>query len=73
MNHNIKKEFSEEVAMLDKFKNDYIIHFYGACFIPNKICLVTEYAPLGSLQDVMNNQRSSPPTKQLRLKILIFL
>ena len=39
--------------MLDKFRNDYIIHFYGAVFIPNKICMVTEFAQYGSLQDLM--------------------
>jgi len=30
------EEFHREVAMLDKFRNSYIIHFYGAVFIPNK-------------------------------------
>ncbi|ELP90249.1 protein serine/threonine kinase, putative [Entamoeba invadens IP1] len=48
-------EFTKEVSMLDKFKNEYIVHFYGAVFIPNKICLVTEFAPYGSLKDVMKS------------------
>ena len=30
------EEFHREVTMLDKFRNSYIIHFYGAVFIPNK-------------------------------------
>ena len=38
------EEFNKEVSMLDKFRNEYIIHFYGAVFIPNKICMVTEFA-----------------------------
>ena len=29
------EEFNKGVSMLDKFKNEYIIHFYGAVFIPN--------------------------------------
>ena len=27
--------FTKEVAMLDKFRCDQIVHFYGACTIPN--------------------------------------
>ncbi|ELP91767.1 protein serine/threonine kinase, putative [Entamoeba invadens IP1] len=42
-------EFEKEVAMLDKFRCDYIIHFYGAVFIPSKVCMVTEFAAFGSL------------------------
>ena len=29
-------EFEKEVSMLNKFKNEYLIHFYGAVNIPNK-------------------------------------
>ena len=47
------EEFNKEVSMLDKFQNDYIVHFYGAVFIPNKICMVTEYANYGSLNDLI--------------------
>ncbi len=39
--------------MLDIFRNDYIVHFYGAVFIPNKICMVTEFAKYGSLNDLI--------------------
>ena len=28
-------EFAEEVWMLDKFRRDQILHFYGTCVIPN--------------------------------------
>ena len=35
------EEFNKEVAMLDKFRCDYIVHFYGAVFIPTKIAMVT--------------------------------
>ncbi|ELP89685.1 protein serine/threonine kinase, putative [Entamoeba invadens IP1] len=46
---NSTSEFMCEIAMLEKMRNDYIIHFYGAVIIPNKLCLVTEYAAYGSL------------------------
>ena len=46
-------EFEKEVAMLDKFRNEYVIHFYGAVMIPGKICMVTELAEYGSLENVI--------------------
>ncbi|ELP89830.1 protein serine/threonine kinase, putative [Entamoeba invadens IP1] len=51
LDDNSIDEFTKEVEMLDKFRSEYIIHFYGAVFIPNKICMVTEFAQYGSLQD----------------------
>ncbi|EDR22739.1 protein serine/threonine kinase, putative [Entamoeba dispar SAW760] len=48
------EEFEKEVTMLDKFRNEYVIHFYGAVFIHNKICMVTEFAKYGSLSDLMH-------------------
>ncbi|GAT98862.1 hypothetical protein CL6EHI_123290 [Entamoeba histolytica] len=66
-----KKEFEKEVAMLDKFRNEYIIHFYGAVFIPNKICIVTEYAEYGSIQDIMNKRKITEISKKIRIKFMI--
>ncbi|ELP84562.1 protein serine/threonine kinase, putative [Entamoeba invadens IP1] len=70
------EDFSNEVAMLDKFRCDYIIHFYGAVFIPNKICMVTEFAPFGSLEDVIYNPERYKTTETIykeafRLKICL--
>ncbi|ELP90906.1 tyrosine kinase, putative, partial [Entamoeba invadens IP1] len=49
-------EFENEVSMLDKFRCEYIVHFYGAVFIPNKACMVIEFAQYGSLQDLMKHK-----------------
>ncbi|KAL7716711.1 Protein kinase domain containing protein [Entamoeba marina] len=62
-------EFSKEVAMLDKFRCDYIVHFYGAVFILNKICMVTEFAQYGSLQDLMNKRKKELVSNSMKLKI----
>ncbi|ELP89370.1 serine/threonine protein kinase HT1, putative [Entamoeba invadens IP1] len=64
-------EFEKEVAMLDKFRCDYIIHFYGAVFIPSKVCMVTEFAAFGSLQDLMKHKKSEEIKMQLRIKFLL--
>ena len=66
------EEFNKEVSMLDKFRNEYIVHFYGAIFIPNKICMVTEYAKYGSLNDlILKRFRRNPINERIRIKILI--
>ena len=65
------EEFNKEVDMLDKFRSDYLIHFFGACFIPNKICMVTEFAQYGSIQDYMNKNLSRPPQESMRIKVLL--
>ena len=65
------EEFEKEVAMLDKFRNDYMIHFYGAVFIQGKICMVTEFAQYGSLQDLMNKRAKEPIYDRMKMKILI--
>ena len=40
-------EFVKEVAMLDKFLCNYIVHFPGACFIWEHVMFVTEFAGFG--------------------------
>ncbi|ELP92624.1 protein serine/threonine kinase, putative [Entamoeba invadens IP1] len=63
--------FENEVDMLDKFRSDYIIHFYGAVFIPSKICMVLEYAQFGSLQDIMKHRRDTPIIFIMRTKLML--
>ena len=72
INNNAMIEFEKEVAMLDKFRNDYIVHFFGAVFIPSKICMVTEYALYGSIQDLMKKYPVfTDLTLNLRTKLLL--
>ena len=65
------EEFTKEVNMLDKFRCDYLIHFYGAVFIPSKVCMVTEFAQFGSLQDLMNKQRNLEPRIKIKVKMML--
>ncbi|ELP86873.1 protein serine/threonine kinase, putative [Entamoeba invadens IP1] len=64
-------EFSSEVNMLDKFRCNYIVHFYGAVFIPNKVSMVTEFAQYGSLQDLLKNKSNSEIDMKLRIKFML--
>ena len=63
------EEFAKEVAMLDKFRCDQIVHFYGACFIPNHIMMVTEFAPCGSLMDCI--KKRSEPNDMIKAKLML--
>ncbi|ELP92620.1 protein serine/threonine kinase, putative [Entamoeba invadens IP1] len=65
------KEFKNEVDMLDKFRSDYIVHFFGAVFMPSKICMVTEYAKYGSLQDLMNQKKSNEIDIDMKIKFML--
>ncbi|ELP84798.1 protein serine/threonine kinase, putative [Entamoeba invadens IP1] len=64
-------EFEKEVAMLDKFRSDYIVHFYGAVFVVNNICMVTEFALYGSLYDLMKHKKDEEIDIKTRVKILL--
>ena len=65
-------EFYKETAMLDKFRCNYIINYFGACFIPNKICMVTEFAQWGSVNDLMKKKPNKEDIKDIvRVKILL--
>ena len=50
------EEFEREVTTLEKFRCDFIVHFYGACFIQKHILKVTEFAPCGSLIDCVKKR-----------------
>ncbi|ELP91093.1 40S ribosomal protein sa, putative [Entamoeba invadens IP1] len=65
------REFEKEVQMLDKFRSDYLVHFYGAVFIPNKICMVTEFATFGSLNDLMKKKREQSPRMAVKMKFML--
>ena len=62
-------EFEKEVSMLDKFRCDQIVHFYGACVIPNHIMMVTEFAPCGSLAD--SSKKRSEPSDNIKAKLML--
>ncbi|ELP83911.1 tyrosine protein kinase, putative, partial [Entamoeba invadens IP1] len=64
-------EFDKEVKMLDKFRCDFIVHFYGAVFIKSKMCMVTEFARYGSLQDLIRKNKDIIVLMKMRLKLML--
>ena len=61
-------EFDKEVKMLDKFRSIYVINFVGAVYLVKKIAIVTELAPYGSIQDMIQNSQDNPLKKSMRIK-----
>jgi serine/threonine protein kinase len=37
--------------------HDHLVRFLGACVDPPHACLLTEYCPKGSLQDILENEQ----------------
>ncbi|ELP86105.1 protein serine/threonine kinase, putative [Entamoeba invadens IP1] len=71
MSKDSMEEFEKEVAMLDKFRSEYVVHFYGAVFIPSKVCMVTEFAKFGSFLDLIKKRRNDPIDFKMRVKITL--
>ena len=66
-----KEEFIKETAMLEKLHYRYIVYYYGSVFISEKNWIVTEFAPLGSLYDLIMKQEIKQDDKKMRIKILL--
>uniref|UniRef100_A0A4W5MYB1 Guanylate cyclase n=1 Tax=Hucho hucho TaxID=62062 RepID=A0A4W5MYB1_9TELE len=45
-----------ELKHMRDIQNEHMTRFIGACIDPPNICIITEYCPRGSLQDIMENE-----------------
>ncbi|XP_031787909.1 atrial natriuretic peptide receptor 1 isoform X3 [Nasonia vitripennis] len=46
-----------ELKRMKDLQHDHLVRFYGACVDPPHCCLLTEYCPRGSLQDILENEQ----------------
>ncbi|XP_033174921.1 atrial natriuretic peptide receptor 1-like isoform X2 [Bombus impatiens] len=46
-----------ELKRMKDLQHDHLVRFYGACVDPPHCCLLTEYCPKGSLQDILENDQ----------------
>ena len=65
-----KEEFEREVVMLERCRHPAIVEFVGAVLIPGKQTIVTEFCPLGSLEDAM---KTHPDKFDEKMKIKCLL
>lgn len=45
------------LLQMKDLQHDHIVRFIGACIDPPYMCLITEYCPKGSLQDILENEQ----------------
>ncbi|XP_064645636.1 atrial natriuretic peptide receptor 1-like isoform X3 [Lineus longissimus] len=53
----ITKPLLLEIKKVKDLQNDHLVRFVGACIDPPHECIVTEYCPKGSLEDVLENEQ----------------
>ncbi|KAF7995591.1 hypothetical protein HCN44_006698 [Aphidius gifuensis] len=46
-----------ELKRMKDLQHDHLVRFSGACVEPPHCCLLTEYCPKGSLQDILENEQ----------------
>ncbi|XP_078740670.1 atrial natriuretic peptide receptor 1-like isoform X3 [Lampetra fluviatilis] len=52
----LTREVLFELKHMRDVLNEHLTRFVGACIDPPNICIVTEYCPRGSLQDILENE-----------------
>ncbi|XP_070178422.1 atrial natriuretic peptide receptor 2-like [Littorina saxatilis] len=54
---SITKPLLLEIKRIKDLQNDHLVRFHGICIDPPHQCILTEYCPKGSLQDVLENEQ----------------
>ena len=63
------QEFEQESRIMRKLRHPNIVEYLGAVYQPSNCCIITEYLPNGSLEDLLHNKRKD--NKQLSIKRII--
>lgn len=53
---NLTRPLMLELKTMKDLQHDHLVRFYGACVDGDPTCLLTEYCPKGSLQDILENE-----------------
>ncbi|KAL8577966.1 hypothetical protein ACOMHN_011517 [Nucella lapillus] len=54
---SITKPLLMEIKRIKDLQNDHLVRFHGICLDTPHQCILTEYCPKGSLQDVLENEQ----------------
>lgn len=52
---NLNRSLMMELKVMKDIQHDHLVRFYGAVIDNVPCCLLTEYCPKGSLQDILEN------------------
>lgn len=55
-----EQEFLREVELLNRMRHPNIVEFIGAIQLPEKLCIVTEFAEYGSFLSCLMRRETSP-------------
>ncbi|KAH3768100.1 serine/threonine-protein kinase STY17 [Pelomyxa schiedti] len=66
--NELAEDFSHEVDLMSKLRSPYVLSCLGAVLIPGKLCLVTEFLPMGSLTDVL---KKGPLSYYVKLRMAL--
>eukprot|EP00727_Mastigamoeba_balamuthi_P007048 m51a1_g2964 putative tyrosine protein (486) ;mRNA; r:688377-689938 len=60
---SLLEDFRHEAIIMEKLRSPYVVQFFGAVCVPGKMCLVTEFLPLGSVGGLIRarGRKSIPP------------
>lgn len=53
----VNKPLLLEIKRIKDLNHDHLVRFIGACIDVPHQCILTEYCPKGSLQDVLENEQ----------------
>eukprot|EP01119_Soliformovum_irregulare_P003807 TRINITY_DN14869_c0_g1_i1.p1 TRINITY_DN14869_c0_g1~~TRINITY_DN14869_c0_g1_i1.p1 ORF type:complete len:724 (-),score=103.23 TRINITY_DN14869_c0_g1_i1:43-2214(-) len=56
----------QEASLLKSLRHPNILQYMGACAQPNYVCIITEYMPLGSIYQLLHNEKVSFPWSRIR-------
>ncbi|RCV44543.1 hypothetical protein SETIT_9G382600v2 [Setaria italica] len=68
--HNVKENFSKELAVHREINHRNVVRLIGYCVEENALMMITEYIANGNLSDALHNDNSSIPL-DVRLRIAI--
>lgn len=54
---NLNRSLMLELKQMKDLQHEHLVRFYGACLDPPNACLITEFCPRGSLQDILENEQ----------------
>ena len=53
---NNQPQYNYSLFQMKDVHHDHLVRFIGACIDPPNCCLITEYCPRGSLQDILEDE-----------------
>lgn len=56
-NLTLNRSLMLELKKMKDLQHEHLVRFYGACLEPPETCILTEFCPKGSLQDILENEQ----------------